>query len=177
MGPDAMARQQNEPAPLPDPSNGTTKEREPCPNAIVRLVWKELAKTSPNQLTVGTYTAEALGRLAISSNAMAQQQKEPAPLPDPFNGTTKEREPCRKAVVLLVWKGLAKAAPNQLTVRYVQLELSDSCELALTRWPDNKKSRHHFQNPSMAPQKRGSHAGRPLCGWFGRGGPKQRQIS
>ena len=116
IGPDAMAQQQKEPAPLPEPFNGTTKEREPCPKAIVLLVWKGLAKAAPNQLAVGTYTGRALRGLRIGPNAMARQQKEPASLPDPFNGTPKEREPCLKAIVRLVWKGLAKALPNQLAV-------------------------------------------------------------
>ena len=96
IGPDAMARQQKQPAPLPDPFNGTTKEREPCLKAIVRLVWKGLAEASPSQLS-GRYV-------------------ELAPLPAPFNGTTKEREPCPKAIVRQVWKGLAKASPNELAV-------------------------------------------------------------
>ena len=126
-----MARQQKEPAPPPDRFHGTTKEREPCLKAIVWLVWEGLAKAAPNQLelAVGTIrTAGALRGLEIGPDAMARQQNQPAPPPDLFNGTTKEREPCLKAIVWLVWKGLAKAAPNQLAVgtRYVQLDLSET---------------------------------------------------
>ena len=93
IDPDAMARQQKEPAPLPEPFNGTTNEREPRRKAIVWQVWKGLAKALPNELAVGTYggTAGALRRLELGPDAMARQQKEPATLPAPSTGTTKER--------------------------------------------------------------------------------------
>ena len=53
-------------------------------------------------------------------------------------------------------QNIAKSASCRY--RYAQMQLSEAWKLALTRWPDNKKNRHHFQTPSMAPQKRGSRA-------------------
>ena len=55
-------------------------------------------------------------------------------------------------------EGAGQSIAKSAIGRYVLIELSEAWKSALTRWPDNKKNRHHFQTPSMAPQKRGSHA-------------------